>query len=595
MSNIKLKMRVQTLFAVTAVALAALAFFYVTQEPPSPEPPFRKFSFTPESLYSSGHYPRAAVSPDGRWIAYISGDEPAELWLRSMESEQPRKLDGTEGVMHSPFWSRDSRFVGFAAEGDLKKVAVSGETLVVLCQIPAGNTWSGAAWSPDSGRIIFSAGRPRQLHEVSALGGKPRVLFEPVEGDKGRGNFSPHFLPGEAVRLSLLFDVGVMTSRDIYLWDFETGESVRLAEGSRPFYSPTGHVLYQPRPFYGGIWALPFSLETLRPTGEAFPVSENVGGPSLATDGTLVTVDVDGGEGQRLVWRDRRGGKIGEIGRPQAIIEAPEISPNGRLVAVYGLEHVSDGGDIWLHETRRAMSRRLTTDAARDAFPTWSPDGQELAFQTERQGNGDLYLQRVEGDGKALELAVSRDREAGSDFSPDGRTLIFGRKSETFDLWLLRRDEAGKVLEMREFLATGFSEGRPQISPDGRFVAYWSDESGVNEVYVRDFPAGARRWPVSVRGGGQPRWSADGTELYYVEGNTIVAVEVSTEPEFRVGKTERLFADPSFFGTAWDYDVSADGRFVTVEDVIPEGETRHKPSIHITQNWYEQFRDREQD
>ena len=495
------------------------------------------------------------------------------------------------------FWSPDSRYIGFAAGGNLRKIAIAGGPAVTVCPLP-GSLFAGGSWSPDGETIVFSSGSaPPALYEVPTQGGEPRLLFDRVDGEKGPGNHRPHFLPAKAAARSLLLTIGNRIAADIYLKNLETGALVKLAEGVRSIFSPSGHVVYQTAMERGGLWALPFSLETLEVTGAAFSVATGVGDPSIGTDGTLVTVSLSGAQGsRRLVWRDRKGIKLGEIGQPQPGIDSPALSPDGRRVAVTGTDDESGQRDIWLHQVDRAIKQRLTFHAVEDNYPSWSPDGERIMFLSTRGGSEDLFERTADGSGEAGNLLGSPAREMFADWSPDGRTLIYNViAAETgYDLWLLIPGADGEPAVPKPFLATPFAEHSPQISPDGRFVAYVTHESGNDQVLVREFPGGGGRWQVSTAGGVQPRWSHDGKELFYAEGNSLMAVAVSSSPTFSVGKAQRLFDDSNLGIGAWDYDVSSDGRFVMVEDIVEEGEGRRKPAIHVTENWYEEFRDRDE-
>ena len=573
-----------------AAIAAALAFVHF-MEPPAPpaDRAARRFSFTPDSLYDIPGFMRVAVSPDGGSIAYVSGDDPTALWLRAMDDEEPRKLEGTEGAVHGFFWSADSRFIGFVAGGDLKKVAVDGGPPVMLCKT-GGSFFEGGSWSPDGESIVFaSVGGAPGIYEVPARGGEPRLLFDPAPGPKGQGDSQPHFLPSKTP--ALLLARGSFYARDIFLINLETGDATKLAEGARPLYSATGHILYRTGPFEAGLWALPFSLETLRATGDAVTIADGVGDASLAADGTLVTVDHTRAKERGLIWRDRSGKKLGEIGRPQASIRHPALSPDGRRVAVEGREDRSDAGDIWLHETDRPISQRLTFDPARDSHPAWSPGGEIVGFASERTGDGDLYERRADGSGAATVIASGPRRATELDWSPDGFHLLFrSNTGASDDLWLLSRANEGAKGETQPFLESPFLERTPQFSSDGRYVAYVSNESGVDEVYVREFPRGESRWQVSENGGRQPRWSAGGAELFYVDGSTLTAVRVELDPVFKVGEADRLFSDRWLTGVTFAYDVSADGRFVMVEEATDDAAPPRKPAIRIVQNWYEEFR-----
>ncbi len=515
--------------------------------------------------------------------------------MRAIDSEEPRKLEGSEGAGRGAFWSPDSRFIGFAAGGQLKKIGIQGGPPIVLCDLP-GSVFVGGSWNPDGETIVFSSGASEPvLHEVSPGSGKSRPLLEPLSNEKGPGNTEPHFLSAEASSRSLLLSVGARNDRDVYLWNLESGEAEMLVEGTGPVYAAPGFVVYQPQARRPGLWALPFSLTTLEVTGEAFPIAQGVGEASLSADGTLVSVDVLGGTSKdRLVWRDRTGNKTGEIGRPHDRINYPALSPDGLRVAVRAQENQQV--ELWLHEVDRPVGQRLTFESGDPLYPSWSPDGKLVTYALASDGSFNLYVRSADGSTNSETLVASAANELGSDWSPDGRSVIYSvEDAETGnDLWVFDRQANNSEGGATPFLATRFSESTPQISPDGAYAAYCSDESGTRETYVREFPSGSRRWQISENGGCQPRWSHDGKELFYVEGDTLVAVDVTSGPDFRIGPSERLFSDPKLFLHGWNYDVSADGRFVIIEEVADESQEQRKPAIHITENWYQEFRNREQ-
>ena len=572
--------------AVLGVLLALVfAFLWVSTDTP-PEAPLRRFAFTPKSLYETTGW-RAVISPNGRHIVYVAGGEERKLWVRDLDLEEPRELDGTEGAQR-PFWSPDSQFIGFAASRELKKISAQGGPTITLCRLPGGNL-QGGGWSPDGDFIAFGSGGPSRIYEVPARGGEPRLLFEPEEA----GMTSPHFLPSQAAARSIIFDVGNPSLRDIAVKNLETGEWAVLGKGAYPVHSPSGHILYQTNRYQGGLWALPFSIETLKPTGEAFPMAEKVGGPSVGADGTLVYLDFLGRGGQQLVWRDRRGKKLGEIGQPHESIRFPALSPDGGRVAVRAFEDNND--DVWVHEVDRPLKRRLTFHAESEGRPIWSPSGEAITFRSSRQGNADIYSRSADGTGEPVLLVGTDLPEYPYDWSPDGKYLLYrvDDPENGWDLWYLKRKESGDGFDSVPFLQTSFNENAAKFSPQGRFVAYVSDQSGQDQVYVRQFPKGEGQWQVSSQGGAQPRWSKDGKELFYVESGTLMAIEVSTSPSFTTGATTRLFQHPNLV-TEHRYDVSADGqRFVLIETV--ESEEAKASSIHVVENWFTQFRDREQD
>ena len=574
--------------AAAVAALVALAVSFVHFRETLPEAPLRRFAFTPESLYETSGG-RVAISPNGRHIVYVAGGEETKLWVRDLDREEPRELAGTEGAVR-PFWSPDSQFIGFAANQELKKISAQGGPAITLCPLPEGDL-KGGGWSPDGDFIAFGSGGPSKIYEVPSRGGEPRILFEPDVV----GNTSPHFLPSQAAARSIIFDMGSPNDRDIAVKNLETGEWEVLAKGAYPVYSPGGHILYQTNRYQSGLWALPFSIETLKPTGEAFPIAENVGGPSLGADGTLVYLDFLGLEGQQLVWRDRGGRKLGVIGQPQETMLNLALSPDGGRVAVWGFEDGND--DIWVHEVDRPLKRRLTFDANTANNSIWSPSGKEITFQSLGQGNYDIFSRPADGTGEPELLAGTDLQECPNDWSPDGKYLLYrvDDLENGMDLWYLKGKEDSSGFDSVPFLQTSFNEYAAMFSAQGRFVAYVSNQSGQDQVYVRPFPEGEGQWQVSTQGGVQPRWSRDGKELFYVEADTLMAVEVSTRPSFTTAATTRLFRHPNLRAAAeHDYDVSPDGqRFVLVETV--ESEEAKAPSIHVVENWFAEFRGREQD
>ena len=365
-----------------------------------------------------------------------------------------------------------------------------------------------------------------------------------------------------------------------------------------PFYSNSGHLLYQTSPRIYDLWALPFSLETLRATGEAFPVSENSRQATVAADETLVYLDILGRSGQQLVWVDRDGKKVEEIGQPQDGVRDAALSPDGRWVAVTVTE--GSNRDVWRWDLARGAKTRLSTAPESDAGPVWSPGGDEVAFLSRRAGNYDIYLRRADGSGEEQPLAATSQTEVPSDWSSDGKYLLYQQRDpETGrDLWYLERSEDGSSWEPHPFLQEPSAQDAPKFSPNGRYVAYVSDDSGQREVYVQPFPEGGRKETVSNSGGKGVRWSRDGKELFYVQGEMLMAVSVSTEGEFSAGSPEPLFEHPGLRSVLSypSYDVSLDGqRFILTEPVGYEATEAPPATIRVVLNWFTQFRDREQD
>ena len=585
-------------FVVAVVAMiAALIGLSVGDPAPEQQPrPLRRFALTPSVGVQNYILQRdTAISPNGRHIAFIAPDLGG-LWVWDLDQQQPRAIEGTEGAS-GPFWSPRSDFIGFRAGGELRKVAVTGGPSIRLCSV-RGSYNPGAAWSPDGEVIVFSmAVEPEAtgLYEVPAQGGEPKLLLRPEDlegrldmGGKELGH--PHFLPAQAGRRVMVFVAGNLSEQTIVVQDLETRSREILGSGAFPWYSPGGYLVYQADILsQHDLWALPFSLETLRAEGEAFPIAEDAVQPTVAADQTLVYLDSRLTDNGRLVWVDRSGAKLQEVGLAGQLAD-PVISPDGRRVAVT----LTEGGnqDIWVFDMVRGVKTRLTNDEERDIRPVWSPDGDQIAFMTLRSGSMDIFLRRADGSGEATPLLATPGSDVLSDWSRDGKLLFHNQAN---DIGWLELEENGNGRPREQTMETSAAEAVPKLSPNGRFVAYASRESGRSEVYVRPFPEGDGRVTVSSDGGTRIRWSRDGKELFYVNGETLFAVEVSTEGEFSIGKMTRLFDHPGLrpgFNYA-PYDVSADGeRFILVEPITETGETP-KPTIRVVENWAEEFRERQ--
>ena len=577
------------------VLLAIIAALFLQVPDAVPETPLRRFA-----IAAPDGTTYAAISPNGRHICYLAGNASGNLWIQDLDREKPRQIAGTEGAQ-APFWSPDSNFVAFVARNNLKKVPVLEGLPITVCSMTGSPTDFHGTWSPDGTSIVwssrFSSGGPSRLYQVPALGGDPRLMIEPEELEVDKGFYNPHFLPFEAGGRALMYAVGSPSSTEIVVYNLETNQRVTLGTGAYPIYSsPTGHLLYQPsRIDFSILWALPFSLETLRSTGEPFPIAQNVAFASVAADGTLAYLRSRGRVQPQLALRDRSGRKLQDIGQPQQNILYSSWSPNGHYVAVRGLEDSNSETDIWIHDTARAIKTRLTFDSAHDTRPIWSATGKEVIFASSRRGNYDIFTKPADGSGEAKALVATPLPEAPNDYSRDGHYLIYqvtDPKTE-LDIWYMKLNQKGDSNKAVPYLQTRFQERQAKFSPDGRFVAYGSDESGRYEIYVRRFPEGSGKFKVSRNGGTQPRWSRDGRELFYVEGNRLIAVEVATKPDFSAASMEQLFSSPGLVGGSMaNYDVSVDGKsFVLVEPV----EAVQAPAVRVVQNWFAEFRDREQD
>ncbi len=555
--------------------------------------PLRKFSFMPpERLTRQFGDAHVAVSPNGRHVAFVAGDAET-LWIRDLANEQVREIQGTESARY-PFWSPGSEFIGFGSGQELRKISLEGTAAITLCELPP-RWFVGGAWSPDGDSIVFSSDNPLKLYEVPARGGTAKLLFEPEESEKGPAAVLPHFLPSEAAARSVLFGNGSYYDTDIVLKNLESGERLSLGTGAFPQYSATGHIVYQTNSGEGGLWALPFSIGTLEPTGEAFPIAQDVAYPSVANDGTLVYVDDAGGVSlQQLIWTDREGNKLGEIGQPQASIGPPNLSPDERRVAAPGYDGDS-ANEIWIHEVDRPVKTRFTFDPGNDWFAAWTPSGKDIMFTSRRNGNADIFTKAADGSGEAEVLVGTSAHEDTPEWSLDERYFMYNpRGPETQrDVVYCERQQDGSLGEIVAFLQTEFEEAAPKFSPDNRFVVYASNESGRFEIYLRSFPDGTGKRQISSSGGTQPRLSRDGKEIFYVERDTLMAVRVETTPSFTLDTPQPLFSHPGLFvdpAVSPRYDVANDGQRFVVREMLEGAEPI---SIHVVQNWFAEFKDRQ--
>ena len=600
-------------FGLGVLLALIFAFFPLFSPAPVAETPLRRFAIAPpvsvtSEVWGGGMFDNSlAISPNARHIAFVEGGGQGRLWVQDLDQQQPRAIEGTEGA-RSPFWSPDSTFIGFAAGGDLKKVSVRGGLAGPVCELP-GEHFHGGTWSPDGEVIVFSSGPMTQSHslyQVPAPGGTPGLLLAPEDlnqASEGPAKYLAwsHFLPSEAGARVLVFTFGTVSEQTMVVQDLETGQRELLGPGAAPVYSNSGHLVYATSPISSDLWALPFSLEMLRATGEAFPVSDNSRYATVAADETLVYLDIFGSSGQQqLVWVDRAGKQVEEIGQPQDAIYTAALSPDGRWVAVAVAEGSSP--DVWVWDlARRGVSTRLSTAPELDAIPVWSPGGDEVAFASLRAGNLDIYLRRADGGGEEQAVAATSQNEWPSDWSRDGKYLLYDQSDpETGrDLWYLERAEDGSSWEPHPFLQEPSLQYAPKFSPKGRYVAYVSDESGQPQVYVQPFPEGGRKVTVSSGGGSQVRWSRDGKELFYVEGAKLMVVAVSTEGEFSAGSPTELFEHAGLrnsFVTHPSYDVSLDGqRFILAEPVGYDETGAPQSTIRVVQNWFAELKDRQQD
>jgi len=504
--------------------------------------------------------------------------------VRDIDQEKARPVPGATSV-YQVFWSPDDRFIGYARDRDLVRIPAQGGTPVTICKL--AGAFRRAAWSADGETIVYCD--TTGMYTVPAAGGSPTQIVEHPHIEH------PSFLDLPGGRKAFLFQV--LEKPQVHEIRYQiAGEQTRNlitpASSSNPYpvYSPTGHIIYVDGVGDSvAIWALPFSLATLKPDGKAFTIAHHASSPTLSRTGTLVYSDTPS-DVLQLAWCDRAGKALSSIG-PSRLYNYPALSPDGRKLAV----HVREGGsDIWTCELDRPVMSRLTFDATVSRFPTWSPSGEEIAYSNYRNGNFDILSKPSNGTGEARVLVSTPAEEGAPDWSQDQRFLVYeiiSRETKR-DLLYRERRKDGSLGDPVIFLATAFEEGAPKFSPDGRFIAYVSSESGRNEVYVRSFPKGESKWRVSTNSGTAPRWRRDGKELFYAEGQKLMVVSVITQPTFSAETPAFLFEKRALTFFNPQYDVAADGkRFIVRERLVSE----QPLAIHVSHNWFEEFRPRRQE
>ncbi|MBI3666259.1 MAG: PD40 domain-containing protein [Acidobacteria bacterium] len=583
------------LFALTALAALALAVVHFRESPPEARP--IRFSVSPPDKATLGE--SLAISPDGMRLALIvstPGSGPS-LWIRRLDSLTAQPLPGTEGA-DQPFWSPDSRFIAFFAQGKLKKIDASGGPAQTLCDAPGFA--SHGAWSRE-GVIVFSPTRPGPLYRVSAEGGPATPVTAIDQSRQEDFHAYPQFLPDGRRFLYLAFFVERLKNNGIYVGSLDSKDRKFLvASHWMAAYAPglngqKGYVLFVRE---GTLLAQWFDPDRLQLSGEPLPLAEKVTNPSptstaffsVSANGVLAFRPSAALFNTQLVWFDRGGKPLGTVGPPSQNF-ALALSPDGKRVAVQRNDPQTGNGDIWLLELARGGVSRFTFDPANDGGPVWSPGGgRMIVFASNRDGNWNLYEKPSSGLGNEEPLWKSSDNKWPTDWSWDGRFIAYdsvGGSKTRGDVWILP-GPGGAPGERKPFpfLQTEFDELGAHFSPDGRWIAYASNEIGRSEVYVQPFtgaPSGASRsgakWQVSTNGGADPRWRGDGKELFYTENNKIMAVEVKAGSTFEAGFPKMLFELPN--NSAWD--ITADGQRFLV--IVPVEQASTPSPITVVVNW----------
>jgi len=525
-----------------------------------------------------------ALAPNGRTLAVIAYKESERrnvLWIYELGSPGARSLSDTEGASY-PFWSADGRYLAFFADGRLKRLELSGGQVQTICDAPSGR---GGRWNKEDVIVFTPAGTGTGLHRVSASGGTPTEITHP---DLSRGEYShrwPMFLPDGKHYLYMAADFsGKKGVNAIFVGSLYSNEKRLLVQAAaNAAYAAPGYLLFYRDKI---LFAQRFDLQRFKLTGEPTALLTDVQYLDVARvvfavsdSGVLIAQSSSGATLSQLIWFDRKGKDLGTVGKPD-VYGNVFLAPNGKVVAASKTDTGSQNTDIWTYELEGGKAKRLTFDPAYDAEPIWSPDATRLAFASNRQTRIDLYVKNSDGAQEEKSLVHDEVDKLPNDWSKDGKYILYAVGA---DLWVLSVPELKSSIFLKAIAAIRGA----QFSPDGKWVAYASNESGRWEIYVTSFPQARGRWQVSSGGGEQPRWRRDGKELFYLSlDGKLMALPVVSGTNFDAGSPVTLFqTTPREQVSTMDmfvYDVSRDGQRFLINTQIKQAETA---PMTVVLNW----------
>jgi serine/threonine protein kinase len=528
-----------------------------------------------------------ALSPDGRTLAMVAYSSQANnyiLWTHEVGGHRTDSLDGTQGASY-PFWSPDGQSIGFFAAGKLKKLDLAGRQVQVICDAPNGR---GGTWNRE-GVIVFTPDAAGGLSRVSVSNRSPVKISEPDTSRQETSLRWPVFLPDgkHFIYLTANFS-GHTETNAIFMASLDSQEKRQIVSArANAVYTEPGYLFYLRE---NTLVAQPFDRKRYVLSGEPRSVSDEVlflptVARAIFTAGAdiLATQPGKGASISQLTWFDRSGKPAGTVAQP-GIHNNVRISPEGRRIAADQSDPGTGKTDIWIHEPARDTKIRLTFDAGLDQTPIWSADGRQILFNANRTLNFRLYVKNADGSGAEEQVAdpggVATALINVWDWSHDSKWMLFGKGNE---LWSI--SWPGHVFQ--PLMQAKWTVRNAQFSPDGRWVAYASNESGGMEIYVSTFPGGSGKWQVSNAGGVEPRWRQDGKELFYVSAEgKMMAVEVKPGGNFEAGSPVALFQthrrQPVSSQDVFSYDVSGDGQRFLIITKLDEANAA-PPSIHL--NW----------
>ncbi len=525
------------------------------------------------------------LSPDGRKLAFgaIGSDGKQQLWVRSLDSSAAQPLAGTDGATY-PFWSPDGGSLGFFADGKLKRVDASGGPPLALCDAPNGR---GGTWNV-SGTILFTPDLTATVYRVSASGGTPTEVVRPSLNTGS--NRWPQFLPdGKHFLFYDHSETDTPEDSGTFVGSLDGGQPKLLIRGtSNAVFAAPGYLLFIRQ---GLLMAERFDASTLRLAGDAVPLAQNVVDNFLifrsmftvSANGMIVYEGGDSARGNfELLWFDRNGKQVGQTG-PAGAYYSPRISPGGNslVVSVGGVT----GNNLWIFDLARGASSRLTFSHRADISPAWSPDGKTIVFESGRGALFHLYQKAADGSGKTMPLLVDDANEYNPVWSSDGRYLVFERKAtgpdSRLEIWAIPTFGDHKPFPV---VQSPFPVSQPNLSPDGKWLAYLSTESGRPQVYVQPFPRGGGRWQVSTGSGDWPKWGPGGKEIFYISAdNKLMSAKITeTGSGIILGSEAPLFQINAIIGPGWPYDVSPDGKKFIVAN---QRQAQASQPLTLVVNW----------
>jgi len=573
----------------TAALAIALGFGWLYLSQPKETPRLTRTSLVmPDKASYDDYRSLPAISPDGRRIAIsLTVEGKRSIWLRDLESLEARPLLGTdEGYL--PFWSPDSRQLGYFTPTTVKKIDAGGGPSLTVCDAANG---AGGTWNQND--VIVYAVNAGGLFRVSASGGTSSPIVEPDRAAGESSDRGPWFLPDG---VHLLYTARSVTNpeksrvrvADVNATPTSKAKTNVIAADSNAVYAPPGLLLYMRETT---LVAQPFDAGKARAAGDAVPIAEQVnfasrvsqGSFSVSGNGALVYASAAMGapddDDARLLWFDRTGKSSGTLTMPlnPYLGGWARIAPGGQAIALSARDGQARGMDIWLHDLARGATSRLTFGPGSGRFPVWSPDGGQLAFEMMRPESKDMYKKAVSGVGQMEIVSQTQADHYPNDWSPDGRYVIEQRRvlKHGWDLWIVPMTGNEKAFP---YLQSEFNETNARLSPNGQWLAYQSDESKRDEIYVVGFPKPVGRLQISSGGGTVPVWSRDGRELYFLSADRkLTAVSIGANAKFEPGIPKPLFETRAVF-----YDVSKDGRFLMT---VPSEQTASSVPLTAVFNW----------